>query len=211
MRSYGQRCGLAKALDVVGDRWSLLIVRELMIRGACRYTDLKNGLPGVASNLLAERLRDLEADGVILREDAPPPVATGLYRLSPLGARLEPLVLQLGQWGAAFLGDVDPGDVMQAHWLVLPLRLHLADQAPAAAPVALEVRAGDEPIAVRAEGGVIDVRLGRAADAAAVVTGQPDLVLRLLTGRTGLAAARAAGLRYDGDEAALARVVRPAA
>ena len=70
MRSYGQYCSIAKALDVVGDRWTLLIIRELMIRGACRYTDLKNGLPGIATNLLADRIRELESAGLIRREDA---------------------------------------------------------------------------------------------------------------------------------------------
>ena len=74
MRSYGQYCSLAKALDAVGDRWSLLVVRELWLRGECRYTDLRHGLPGIATNLLAERLRQLETAGVIERADAPPPV-----------------------------------------------------------------------------------------------------------------------------------------
>src|SRR5580692_1358370 len=100
MRSYGQYCSIAKALDVVGDRWALLIVRELLIRGSCRYTDLKDGLPGIATNMLADRLRDLERDGVIYREDAPPPIATTLYRLTARGTELEPIVQQLGRWGA---------------------------------------------------------------------------------------------------------------
>src|SRR5947208_2822065 len=75
MRSYDEYCAVAKSLDVIGDRWTLLIVRELALRGACRYTDVRNGLPGIASNLLAERLRELEHAGVIAREDAPPPIA----------------------------------------------------------------------------------------------------------------------------------------
>src|SRR5690242_21611800 len=89
MRSYGEYCSLAKALDVVGERWTLLIVRELALRGACRYTDLRNGLPGIASNLLAHRLRELEKAGVITREDAPPPIATTLFRLTPRGEQLD--------------------------------------------------------------------------------------------------------------------------
>src|ERR1041385_5860664 len=76
MRSYDEYCAIAKSLDVVGDRWTLLIVRELALSGPSRYTDLRNGLPGIATNLLAERLRDLELAGVITREDAPPPIAT---------------------------------------------------------------------------------------------------------------------------------------
>ena len=86
MRSYGQYCSIAKALDVVGDRWTLLIIRELLIRGACRYTDLKDGLPGIATNLLADRIRELESAGLIRREEAPPPVATTLFHLTDTGA-----------------------------------------------------------------------------------------------------------------------------
>ncbi|HEY6225275.1 MAG TPA: helix-turn-helix domain-containing protein, partial [Gemmatimonadales bacterium] len=82
MRTYAQYCGLARALDVVGDRWTLLIVRELLLRESCRYTDLLSGLPGIATNLLAGRLADLEAAGVIVREEAPPPIATTIYRLT---------------------------------------------------------------------------------------------------------------------------------
>ena len=103
MRSYGQNCALAKALDVIGDRWTLLIVRELMIRDGCRYTDLRNGLPGIATNLLAERLDDLEKAGLVSREAAPPPVATTLFRLTQRGKDLEPAIAALGRWGAPLL------------------------------------------------------------------------------------------------------------
>ena len=86
MRSYGQYCSIAKALDVIGDRWTILIIRELLIRGACRYTDLKNGLPGIATNLLSDRIRELESAGLIRREDAPPPIAATVFRLTETGA-----------------------------------------------------------------------------------------------------------------------------
>src|SRR3979409_2476971 len=102
MRSYGQYCSVAKALDVIGARWTLLIVRELELRGACRYTDLRNGLPGIATNLLADRLRELEHAGVVAREDAPPPVATALFRLTPRGAQLRPVLESLVRWGMPF-------------------------------------------------------------------------------------------------------------
>ena len=100
MRSYGQYCSVAKALDVVGDRWTLLIVRELLLRGACRYTDLKDGLPGIATNLLADRIRELEAAGLIRREEAPPPVATTLVHLTEAGARAG-----TGHAGPGLVGD----------------------------------------------------------------------------------------------------------
>ncbi len=96
MRSYHQYCGLAKALDVIGDRWTLLIVRELLLRERCRYTDLRNGLPGIATNLLADRLRELEEAGIVSREEAPPPIATTVFRLTSRGRELEPIVNQIG-------------------------------------------------------------------------------------------------------------------
>src|SRR5438105_6157545 len=99
MRSYGQYCSVAKALDVVGDRWSLLIVRELLLQGPCRFTDLKNGLPGVATNLLSARLKELQEADLVSRSDAPPPVATALYALTESGLTLEPVLRALGRWG----------------------------------------------------------------------------------------------------------------
>ena len=92
MRSYGQYCSVARALDVIGDRWSLLIVRELLLQGSCRYTDLLNGLPGIATNLLADRLQQLEQAGIVDREAAPPPVATTLFGLTPRGQQLQPVL-----------------------------------------------------------------------------------------------------------------------
>src|SRR5438445_6248170 len=100
MRSYEQHCALARALDVVGDRWTLLIVRELMIRQPCRYTDLQYGLPGIATNLLADRLRQMEEAGIITREAAPPPIATAVFQLTERGEALRPAMAALGQWGA---------------------------------------------------------------------------------------------------------------
>ena len=98
MKTYAQACGLAKALDEVGDRWTLLIVRELLIRRACRYTDLRRGLPGIATNLLAERLAALEAAGLVLRAASVPPIATDLFSLTARGQALQPAILALGLW-----------------------------------------------------------------------------------------------------------------
>src|SRR5919197_3297835 len=103
MRSYDQYCAVARALDVVGDRWSLLIVRELLLRGSCRYTDLRYGLPGIATNLLAERLRELEEAGLVRRVEAPPPIATTLFELTERGRELEDALYALVQWGAPFM------------------------------------------------------------------------------------------------------------
>src|SRR6516164_6221440 len=115
MRSYGQYCSIAKALDVVGDRWTLLIIRELMIRGACRYTDLKNRLPGIATNLLSDRIRELEAAGLIRREDAPPPVATTLFHLTGARAELEPVLDAIGRWGIRYMPQPAEGNEFRGH------------------------------------------------------------------------------------------------
>src|ERR671937_3161687 len=113
MRSYDEYCAMAKSLDVVGDRWTLLIVRELALRGPCRYTDLRSGLPGIATNLLAERLRELERTGVIAREDAPPPIATALFRLTPWGEELEPVLDELFRWGLPLMAEQRPDDAVR--------------------------------------------------------------------------------------------------
>src|SRR5579859_5066524 len=130
MRSYGQYCGVARALDVVGDRWTLLIVRELISFGPSRYTDLRNGLPGIATNLLVDRLRELEDQGIVEREEAPPPVATVLFRLTPRGRALEPVLKGLAAWAGPTLGRPEHGEEFRSHWLILPLELHLTDRSP---------------------------------------------------------------------------------
>jgi DNA-binding HxlR family transcriptional regulator len=207
MRSYGQYCAIAKALDVVGDRWTLLVVRELLLRGGCRYTDLRAGLPGVATNLLADRLRMLEQAGVVRREPARPPVATDLFALTERGAALVPVLEALGRWGGPLLADHADGDAFRSHWLAWPLGLHLVDHTPTRPPITIEVRSGDEPMLVETVGdGAVRVRPGSANAPDAVLSGSPELVVWLLVGRLSLAQARARGLRYAGDPKILRRL-----
>src|SRR5213078_2586435 len=142
MRSYDEYCAMAKSLDVVGDRWTLLIVRELALSGACRYTDLRNGLPGIATNLLADRLRELERAGVIEREDAPPPVATTLFRLTPRGEQLRPVLEAMTRWGVPLMAEQDPNDAVRSHWLAWALELMLSDQQPDGSPFTIELQTG---------------------------------------------------------------------
>ena len=108
VRSYSQFCPVAKALDVVGERWNLLIVRELLLHERCRYTDLRSGLRGIATNLLTERLRGLEQSGIVAREDASPPIATTLYKLTERGLALKPVLWELAIWGSPLLEEMDP-------------------------------------------------------------------------------------------------------
>ncbi len=205
MRSYRQYCGLAKALDVVGDRWTLLVVRELLIRGACRYTDLQAGLPGIATNLLAQRLVALERAGIVRREAARPPVATTLFKLTARGEELGPVIAALGRWAGPLLSSRGRVDTFRPHWLALPLQLYLTDKDPTHPPVTLELRAGVEPVTVETIDGSVRARPGPAASPQAVLTGAPELILGVLMGRIDLARARSAGLKYEGDPAALRR------
>jgi DNA-binding HxlR family transcriptional regulator len=206
MRSYAQYCSVAKALDLVGDRWNLLVVRELLLRGRCRYTDLLHGLPGIATNLLADRLRDLEHAGIVAREDAPPPVATTLFGLTERGEQLGPVLHELGRWGAPLMLEPAEEDAFRSHWLALPVEMFLADSAPGEPPVTIEVRTGDQPTSIETVDGRVRARQGAAEAPDLVLSGAPRLIIGLLSGTLSVAAARRAGLRCVGDVKALRRI-----
>lgn len=208
MRSYDEYCALAKSLDVVGDRWTLLIVRELELRGACRYTDLRNGLPGIATNLLADRLRELEREGLVAREEAPPPIATTLFRLTARGAELRPVLESLVRWGMPLMAQDNTGDTVRSHWLAWAIELLLTDRRPDAAPVTVELRTGEEPIVLETRDGKVVTRLGPAGGAApaATITGEARPVMGLLLGLLSVRDAKAVGVTYAGDPAILERI-----
>jgi DNA-binding HxlR family transcriptional regulator len=205
MRSYGQYCSVAKALDVVGDRWTLLIVRELLTQGPCRYTDLKNGLPGIATNLLSERLRGLESAGLIRRTEAPPPVATSLFGLTDAGAELEPVLSALGGWGLRYMTQPDDGDEFRSHWFAFPVSLFLRDRDPGAPPVSIEPGTG-RPAVIEVSGGTVRTLLGTATAPDLVLSGTPRLILGLLSAYLTPAEAQDLGLEISGDTTVLRRV-----
>jgi DNA-binding HxlR family transcriptional regulator len=207
MRSYSQYCAVAKALDVLGDRWTLLIIRELLLSGPSRYTDLRNGLPGVATNLLADRLRELEAAGLIEREDAPPPVASTLFRLTARGEAIRPVIHELGLWGVPYMAEgPEPQDVFRGRWLVWPAELFLTDSEPDGPPLAIELRAEGEAVVIEAEDGVVTVRAGSAEQADAVISGAPHEILGLLSGHLDVEEARRRGLEVEGAVGVLDRL-----
>lgn len=208
MRSYDQYCSVARALDVMGDRWTLLIVRELLLQGPCRFTDLKKGLPGIAPNLLSTRLKELETAGLIAREDAPPPVATGLYRLTETGLALEPTVKALALWGLQFMKDERPQDTFRAQWMALQWFVTEAD--PDGPPATIQLVVGGEPAVVELRGGEVETHLGRAAEPDLVLEGPPRTILGLLNGLIDLDAAARLGLSTSGRLDLLTRL-RPIA
>jgi DNA-binding HxlR family transcriptional regulator len=206
MRSYGQYCSIARALDVVGDRWTLLIVRELLLRGACRFTDLKNGLPGVATNLLSARLKELEKVGLVSRRDAPPPVATVLYDLTDDGLALEPVLKTIGLWGLRYMPTERPDDTFQAHWLGYAAAWYTTDADPTGPQVVIQLLAADQQAVLELGDGQITTRVGRADKPDLIIDGPPRAVLGLLTGGIDLNKATALGLSTHGKRALLRRI-----
>ncbi|MFI2378765.1 winged helix-turn-helix transcriptional regulator [Streptomyces sp. NPDC018964] len=167
-RSYDQYCSAARALDVVGDRWTLLIVRELLA-GPRRYTDLHADLPGVSTDVLASRLKDMERDGLTTRRRLPPPGAAYVYELTPRGSALLPVLQALGAWGEGELGERRPTDAVRAHWFALPL---------------LRALEGEGLVEVRLDEGRFHLRVG-AEDGPVYgdgpAPGEPDALLSLDT------------------------------
>jgi len=177
-RSYGQYCGVTTAVELIGERWALLIVRDLLV-GPRRYTDLKQGLPRIPTNILSARLKELQESGVVRRV---PLMNCGLvYELTPYGRELEPIVLALGRWGFRSMGDPAEGDVVTADSLTMALRTAFQQDAAAARPDAdYELHVGDVALRARVSGG--GLRVWQVAPAAppvggAAPEGEADVVI----------------------------------
>ncbi|MFD7006811.1 winged helix-turn-helix transcriptional regulator [Rhodococcus jostii] len=166
--AYGQYCGLAHALDIVGQRWALLIVRDLLV-GPRRYTDLKQGLPGIPSNILSARLKELEDADVIARRALPRPSNAVVYELTDYGNALEDAVKSLGRWGARTLGEPDPDDAVTVDSMVMTLRSTFHPDVARDVTLTYELRLGPIVLSARIDRGELEVVEG-AAD-------RPDLVI----------------------------------
>jgi DNA-binding HxlR family transcriptional regulator/putative sterol carrier protein len=206
VRSYRQFCPAARALDVVGERWSLLVVRELLF-GPKRYTDLQDGLPGIGPNVLAARLRRLEDAGLVRRRRLAPPAASTVYELTELGSELRPILDGLFQWGLQLLSRPRAGDAVKAsYWLPAIEEAARAASIPKGVDDVYELRVGDEAVTVAAARGEVSVRTGPAESPDLVVETDPVTFAKLGLGQISPAEAAAQGsLTYDGDESAAAR------
>jgi DNA-binding HxlR family transcriptional regulator/putative sterol carrier protein len=207
-RTYGEACRFAHALDLVGERWALLVVRELLL-GPKRFTDLRNGLPHASTNILAERLRELEASAVIRRRKLPPPAAASVYELTEWGRGLEPIVTELGAWGAR---SPQPPETMEIgpDSIVLALR-SLFDPAEAeGVDEDYEVRFGDDRFQVEVGGGEVELSRGGAErEPAASIETDPGTFAALLSGQLDLEAALADGaIELGGSKRAAERFLR---
>lgn len=199
-RTYGDACGIARALDLVGERWALMIVRELLL-GPKRFTDIRTGLPHLSPDVLAQRLRELEQTGIVQHRKVPPPYAVQVYELTAGGRALEPVLVELGRWGGAYGLPPDGESWMSRDAHVLSLRT-LFDPARAGDfAVRVQLRLDDCPFHVAIADGQIEVGCGEASEPDCTIAGDPGTLIDVVHGRRPLEdALAAADLRIEGDE-----------
>lgn len=208
-RSYNQYCGVARALDVVGERWTLLLVRDLST-GPKRYTDLLEGLGGIGTNLLAARLKDLEAQGIVCRTTLPPPAGSSVYELSELGRSLEPVIVALCRWGLHFLDAPRREVESRPGWAIIALQASLECEATSSIRETYEFRIDGEVFHVRVvEEGRVESRQGQAVDPDLTMTGDAQTFIAVAAGRLPVLEAVDSGIiRVEGTQNILERCAR---
>jgi DNA-binding HxlR family transcriptional regulator len=207
-RTYADPCGIARALDVIGERWALLVVRELLL-GPKRFTDLRAGLPHLGPDVLSQRLRELEQAGVVRRDQLPPPAASRVYELTDWGRELEPVVLGLGRWGSRAPFPAGHG-ALGIDALILALKT-LFDPTLADGQIGstYEIRVAGQPFTVRPTERRLDVSRGAAPDAIATIVGEPEALQSVLWHGHGLPdALRGGSMTISGDRSAAERFLR---
>jgi len=206
LKRYNQFCALAYALDLVGERWTLLIIRELLA-GPRRFTDLIAGLPTISTNLLSERLKSLEQQGILHRRALPPPAASTVYELTAVGQALESALLELGKWGSQFLPPSLEGVALPSMGAVtLAIKAFFHPSQAQGISETYELRLGDEILQVRVESGEIHVRQGQDDRADVVFHTDVPVFLALFAGQIEPKEAIATGLVHiDGDPDGLSR------
>ena len=206
-RTYGDGCAIASALDVVGERWALLVVRELLL-GPKRYTDLRRGLPNASPNVLSERLRELEHAGGVRRRTLAPPAASRVYELTDWGLALEDVVLSLGRWAA--LGPTPPDDaaVVSGDSVALAIRARFDAAAADGLRASYELRLGEDRFVIDVADGALSIARGESPRADATIDTDPDTLARVLWQGASLAkAVRSGAVRIEGDVALVERFV----
>ena len=203
-RGYADACAAAHALDLVGERWALLVMRELM-PGPKRFSDLRASLPGISANVLTQRLEDLEAAGVLVRRRLPPPAASQVYELTEWGYESEPIFQALGRW-AARSPSHDPTLPFSAASLMLSLRTMFDPARAKGFAAQIGFRLGDEALLCRIARGRLEVARGAPDDADAIFAGAPPVIAGAIYGGEPLDELEAAGaLRIEGDRGVAAR------
>jgi DNA-binding HxlR family transcriptional regulator len=207
-RTYGDGCAIARALDLVGERWALLVVRELLL-GPKRYTDLRRGLPNASPNVLSERLRELESAGIVRRRKLAPPAGARIYELTNWGLELEEIVTSLGQWAARSPTPAPPTPVASADSIILALRARFDPSAAKGRRATYELGLGEDRYRVEVADDELHATRGEAQRADATIETDPGTLVAVLWGGRSLQGAqRSRKLTVRGDKAAADRFVR---
>ena len=203
-RTYDDGCAAAHALDLIGERWALLVVRELLL-GPKRFTDLRAGLPHASPNVLAQRLRELEAVGVVRRRKLPPPAASKVYELTDWGLELEPVIVRLWRWGAR--SPFRPRDAgLSVDSLILSCRTMFDPRAAEGLTASYELRLGEDRFHAEVADGRFEIARGNAVRPDATVETDPATLAALVYNGRPLSEARRSGdVEIEGDESAVER------
>ena len=205
-RTYDQYCPVARALELVGERWTLLVARELLL-GPRRFTDLMTGLPGISANVLAGRLKDLEEQGMVARRTLPPPAASAVYELTPEAAGLVGVLAAMAEWGMTMLGEPRAHDEVRGEWIVLGLAV-TAPAPDVADGATYELHIDGEVLHVQVRDGNLQPHQGPADDPDAVLTMDATALADVSAGRLDVEDALAAGrVTVEGDEDAARRLL----
>ncbi|MEA3035340.1 MAG: hypothetical protein QOH04_1102 [Sphingomonadales bacterium] len=200
-RRYGDACGTAHALDLIGERWALLVLRELML-GPKRFSDLKRDLPGISANVLTQRLEGLEATGLVRRRRLPPPASAQVYELTPWGYEAEPIIQTLGRWATRSPAH-DPGLPLSATSLMLSFRTMQSAERIGGFEGRIGFRIGEEALVATIRDGRVHTERGEVEGADAIFTGSPESIAAVVYGGQEIEAIEAAGaLAVEGDRAA---------
>jgi DNA-binding HxlR family transcriptional regulator len=203
-RTYEDGCATAHALDLVGERWALLVVRELIL-GPKRFTDLRTGLPSISPNVLTQRLEELEEGGIVRRRKLPPPAAAWVYELTEWGLELERVIMSLGRWGARS-PKLMQGFPLSVDALVLSFRTMFDSDTAGKLKAAIELRIGEERFRATVANGEMELHRGTLEHPDAIIeTDSNTLVAVVYGGRKFAEAVRAGDLKIEGDKAAAKR------
>src|SRR5437016_8433837 len=205
-RTYDQYCPVARALELVGERWTLLVARELLL-GPRRFTDLMAGLPGISANVLAGRLKDLKQEGMVARRTLPPPAASAVYELTSEAAGLVSVLATMAEWGMTILGEPRTRDEVRGEWIVLGLAV-TAPAPDVGDGTTYELHIDGEVLHVQVRDGNLQPHHGPADDPDAVLTVDAMALADLSAGRLDVDDALAAGrVTVEGDEDAARRLL----
>jgi len=197
-RRYHDACGAAHALDLIGERWALLVIRELMV-GPKRFSDLRAGLPGISANVLTQRLEGLEAAGVLARRRLPPPASTQVYELTAWGYEAEPILQVLGRWATRSPAH-DPSLPLSSASLIVSFRTMFDPARAAGVDATIGIRIGDEGFALRLANATLGIERREPTGADLVLSGTAAAIAAVVYGDRALTEAEASGdLRIDGD------------